>query len=141
MDRSKNPRPRLINLKPSVGGGASSDMGLTQEIMGIALGRRLIHLEQTEIWTVRGVLRDGKLTPGNIGELTFLSVVDLEGVVIVVNGFVAEIQGTKLSMSDEQLWDYIAAMIEQLGYDSEGFFGTIGVGGSFKTYDDFGEEF
>jgi len=113
--------------------------GEFSEVVGLTLGCRIIHTESTEVWAIRGIHRDGRMTQDFLGELTFISLFDLEQMVVLVNGFIAELPGTKLSLHKDVFWEHVRAMINQLGHDDEGFIGAIGVGGQFQRYDDFGE--
>ncbi len=139
MDRSKPSRPRVVNLKAVAPSKDGVSTGEVSEVVGVTLGCRLIDTETTEVWTVRGIRRDGHLTREPLGELCFITLFELDQAVVVVSGFISEPEGVTLSMQKDVFWEHIRAMINQLGHSDEGFLGSIGVGGQYRHFDDFGE--
>lgn len=103
-----------------------------EEIIGIALGFRLVFSDQAEIWTVRGILRDGSPTKDDIGEISFVLIPgDIEPGT-AVTGFIAAPAPYLIALNEDQLWQQLRAFIVQLGYDQEGFYASISFGGRHR---------
>jgi hypothetical protein len=138
MDRKANPRGRVVNLRAiSDKGRSEKSEGPSQELIGVALGYRLVYSEQAEVWTVRGILRDGSPSRDDIGELSFVMIPGEMEPATAVTGFIAPASPYLLSLSEDALWQQLRAMIIQLGYDQEGFYLSLAVGGKLRYYEDY----
>ena len=140
MDRRSNPRIRAVNLRAlnqnQEGGGERPD-GPAQEIIAVGLSFRMVFSEQAEIWTVRGMLRDGEPTKEDIGELSFVMIPGEEEPATAITGFIAPQAPYLLGLSEETLWQHVRAMVVQLGYDQDGFYASLAVGGAHRYYEEF----
>ena len=141
MERKGPPRGRVVNLR-AIGGqaegrGEGTVEGPRQDIIGIGLGYRLVYSEQAEVWTVRGVLRDGTPSRDDIGELSFILIPGDMEPATAVTGFVAPAAPYALAMSEDALWQQLRAMVVQLGYDQDGFYASLGIGGKPRFYEDY----
>ena len=138
MDRKGTPRGRVVNLRAiSAKSGGEKTEGPSQELVGIALGYRLVYAEQAEVWTVRGILRDGSASRDDVGELSFVMIPGDMEPATAVTGFIAPAAPYNLSLSEDALWQQLRAMVVQLGYDQEGFYVSLAVGGKPRYYEDY----
>ena len=139
MERKGTNRPRIVNLRAlgNLEGGREKTEGPAQEVTGIVLGYRMVFSEQAEVWTVRGVLRDGTLTKDDVGELSFVLIPGSMEPATAVTGFVAPMPPYVLTLSEETLWQQLRIMVVQLGYDQEGFYSSIGLGGRHCYYEEY----
>lgn len=140
MERIKGTnRPRVVNLraigKDSTGAGLKE--GPAQEVTGIVLGYRMVFSEQAEVWTVRGVLSDGSLTKDDVGELSFVLIPGSLEPATAVTGFVSPMPPYVVSISAETLWQQLRTMVVQLGYDQEGFYASVGLGGRHCYFEEY----
>lgn len=106
-----------------------------QEVIAMALGFRIVFSDQSEIWTVRGILRDGSPTVDDIGELSFLAIPSDEEPATAVTGFIALPPTYALAMNDDQLLQQIRGFVVQLGYDQDDYYVSIGVGGRHRYFE------
>lgn len=138
MERKGTTRPRIVNLRALTNDGAREKKeGPAQDVTGIVLGYRMVFSEQAEVWTVRGVLRDGTLTKEDVGELSFVLIPGSLEPATAVTGFVAPMPPYVLSLTEEALWQQLRVMVVQLGYDQEGFYSSIGLGGRHCYYEEY----
>lgn len=136
MERKGTPRGRVVNLR-AISHGDGKFEGTTQEIIGIALGYRLVYSEQAEVWTVRGIQRDGAPTRDDIGELSFILIPGDMEPATAVTGFIAPAPPYVLALSEDAIWQQLRAMVVQLGYDQDGFYASLGIGGRPRFYEDY----
>ena len=139
MDRKKiGARGRLVSLR-SVGGKSSNDKteGPAQDVVAVSLGYRMVHSEQSEIWTITGILRSGEPTRQDVGELSFILIPGDMEPATAVTGFISPTPPYFLGMNEDALWQQIRAMVVQLGYDIDGFYASIAVGGQHRYYEDY----
>ena len=140
MDRRSNPRIRAVNLKAlnqNKEGQGERPTGPTQEIIAVALSFRMVFSEQAEIWTVRGIMRDGEPTREDIGELSFVMIPGDEEPATAVTGFISPQPPYLLGLSEEALWQHVRAMVTQLGYDQDGFYASLAIGGAHRYFEEF----
>ena len=131
-DRKSKSRLRLVNLRPPAAEGAGVvPEGPAQEVVAIGLGYRILISEQAEVWTVRGMLRDGTPTREEVGELSFSVIPGDSEPATAINGHMAPPPPYTLSLSETELHEQLHAIIQQLGYDHEGYYLSVGVGGQF----------
>jgi hypothetical protein len=141
MER-KGPRNRSVNLRavPSRDkgelGGNKKD-GPAQEIVGVALGDRMVFSEQAEVWTLRGLLQGGGFARENVGELSFILIPGTQEPATAVVGFVSPSAPYTLAASEDVLWPQIRGMVMQLGYDMDGFYASVSFGGRYAYFEDF----
>jgi hypothetical protein len=140
MDRKKPPNRRLVSLRAvstNKAGDPTSADGPQQEIIAIALGYRMVHAQDSEIWTVTGLLRDGMPTRQDIGELSFTVIPgDTEPATAVV-GFLAPQAPYFLGVTEDAMWQQLRGIVTQLGYDIDGFYASLSVGGTQKYFEDY----
>ncbi len=138
MERKGTNRPRIVALR-ALGSetGREKKEGPAQDVTGIVLGYRMVFSEQAEVWTVRGVLRDGTLTKEDVGELSFVLIPGSQEPATAVTGFVAPMPPYVMALSEETLWQQLRVMVVQLGYDQEGFYSSIGLGGRHCYYEEY----
>src|SRR4051794_11898991 len=82
---------RVVNLR-AIGQekrGSDKAEGPAQDVVGIALGYRIVYTEQAEVWTVRGILRDGSASRDDIGELSFILIPGDMEPATALTGFIA----------------------------------------------------
>jgi len=138
MDRSKsNSRMRIVNLRAGTSDGKDLPTGPAQDVTGIALGFRMVITEQAEVWTVRGVLSDGNATKDDIGELSFVLIPGSHEPATAITGFVAPQAPYTLTMTEDALWKNLRSIVVQLGYDQEGFYAAVGMGGRYCYYEEY----
>jgi len=141
MERKGTPRGRVVNLRSiKQDGRGEKTEGPSQELIGIALGFRLVYAEQAEIWTVRGILRDGNASRDDIGELSFIMIPGEMEPATAVTGFISPAAPYVLALSEDALWGQLRGIIVQLGYDQEGFYVSLSVGGKPRYYEDYRSE-
>jgi hypothetical protein len=139
MDRKSGTRgrPTALRAVSSAKDAGPKVDGPTQEIVAVGLGYRMVYSEQAEIWTLTGFLRDGTSARQDIGELSFTLIPgDMEPATAVV-GFICPSAPYKLSMHDDALWAQLRGLVTQLGYDQDGFYVSIAVGGEHRYYEDY----
>lgn len=140
MDRKKGLRMRSVNLRavsPNEDGTGRSAEGPAQEIVGIALGFRLVHAQDAEIWTVTGLLRDGMPTQQEVGELAFTLIPGDSEPATAVVGFLAPPRPYFIGIAEEALGKQLKGLVTQLGYDIDGFYASVSVGGQHKYFEDY----
>ncbi|MBM4250749.1 MAG: hypothetical protein FJ146_02135 [Deltaproteobacteria bacterium] len=140
MDRKSQPRERVVNLRAigSQGRDNTKSEGPVQEIIGIALGFRVVFTNEAEVWTVRGITRDGSPSTEDIGELTFILLPGDVEPATAVTGFIAPPAPYVLAVPEEVMRQHIRGMVVQLGYDLDGFYVSLGVGGKAHFFEEFG---
>ena len=136
MERKSTPRGRVVNLRAIGGERGDTTEGPTQEIIGIALGFRLVFSNEAEVWTVRGILRDGSPSRDDIGEVSFILIPGEVEPATAVTGFIAPAPPYTLAVSEEVLWQQLRGMVVQLGYDLEGFYVSLGIGGKARYFEE-----
>lgn len=138
MERKGKNRSRIVNLRAvkTKAEGLTSG-GPTQEILGVSLGDRMVFSEQAEVWTVRGHLRDGSIARDNVGELSFVLIPGVSEPATAVVGFIAPSEPYVLSLSEDALWPQIRSMVVQLGYDLDGFYASIAIGGRYSYFEEY----
>ncbi|MCX6118177.1 MAG: hypothetical protein NT027_11595 [Proteobacteria bacterium] len=137
MDFPKDMRQRQIAkmhlLKPdSSSNGIGDDvtkLTSTAGVMAIGLGDRIVVSEGAEVWTVKGVLSDGKIVENPVGELSFVLIPGHAEPATAVVGYIAPRPPYSLAVAEEHLWPQIRGMIAQLGYDMDGYYASIAIGG------------
>lgn len=139
VDRSKaSTRMRVVNLRAvSSSEGGEKTKGPSQDVVGIALGFRMVISEQAEIWTVRGILRDGTVSKDDIGDLSFTLIPGDMEPATAVTGFIAPTPPYALAMNEDQVWQQLRGLVLQLGYDQEGFYASVGIGGKHAYWEDY----
>ena len=111
----------------------------SQEIVGVALGYRVMISEQAEVWTLAGALKDGTYTKEEVGELSFALIPGEEQPATAVTGFVAPAPPYVLAAQPVALQQQLRALIAQLGYDRDGYYVSLGIGGQFLFDDNYSE--
>jgi hypothetical protein len=113
--------------------GASKDNNLTEagpgEIIVVGLGDRMVISEQAEVWTIRGVLSDGRVLEDAVGEISFVMIPGQFQPATAVVGFIAPHAPHVLGISEDTIWPQLRAMISQLGYDLDGFYVSMSING------------
>lgn len=113
--------------------GASTEDNTTEttagEILVVGLGDRMVISEQAEVWTIRGVLNDGRVLQDPVGEVSFVMIPGQFQPATAVVGYIAPHAPHVLGISEEKLWPQLRAMISQLGYDLDGFYVSLSVNG------------
>jgi len=139
MDRKVNPRGRVVNLRAIGSERGPKEEGPSQDVVGIALGFRLVFSSEAEIWTVRGILRDGTPSRDDIGELSFITIPGENEPATAVTGFFAPPPPYNLAISEEAILQQLRGMLVQLGYDQEGFYASLGIGGRPRYFEEFSQ--
>lgn len=140
MERKSGSRGRVVNLRPLKGASdrmPSRDEEPLQEIVGIGLGDRMVFSELAEVWTVRGHLRDGTVARDNVGELCFVMIPGGEQPATSVVGFIAPSAPYVLGLNEDGFWAQLRSIVVQLGYDLDGFYASIALGGRYTYLEDF----
>ncbi|TWW10021.1 hypothetical protein E3A20_08520 [Planctomyces bekefii] len=139
MERKNNSRNRVSNLRavPNRDQSGSSKDGLSGEVMGVTLGDRVVFSEQAEVWSVRGMLKDGTLLKEPVGELSFILIPGTHEPAAAIVGYVAPKAPLTLAADEDILWPQIRSMIVQLGYDIDGYYASISFGGRSFCFEDF----
>jgi hypothetical protein len=128
-ERSISNRIRHLKAVKASGQGGSKDESPAGEIIVVGLGDRMVISEQAEVWTVRGVLRDGQVLQDPVGEISFTMIPGQFQPSTAVIGYIAPHAPNILGISEETLWPQLRAMIAQLGYDLDGFYVSMSVNG------------
>ena len=137
MDKKSKYRMRLLNLRTVGPNDKTATEGPTREVIGISLGHRLVISEQAEVWTVVGELADGTVTKEEVGELSFVLIPGETEPATAVTGFVAAPPSYSLGITDAALQEQLRSIIMQLGYEREGYYVAVGVGGRFFYDEDY----
>ena len=137
MDRKVNPRGRVVNLRAIGSDRGPKEDGPNQEVVGIALGFRLVFSSEAEVWTVRGILRDGSPSRDDIGELSFITIPGDTEPATAVTRFLAPPPPYTLAIGEESILQQLRGMLVQLGYDQEGFYASLGIGGKPRYFEEF----
>lgn len=142
MERKSRNRLRLVNLKAVGPAGLSGDSdtpeaGKVAEIMALSLSQRVLISEQAEVWTVCGVLRDGKLTSEDIGELSLALIPGDTAPATSVTGFLAPSPPYQLAMPEPRLKEELHLLMQQLGYERDGYYLSVGFGGGYLYHESF----
>lgn len=122
---------RIRHLKAVKGASTEDNTNTTVagEIIVVGLGDRMVISEQAEVWTVRGVLNDGRVLADPVGEISFVMIPGQFQPATAVVGYIAPHAPNILGISEETLWPQLRAMISQLGYDLDGFYVSLSVNG------------
>jgi hypothetical protein len=121
---------RIRHLKAVKGGSTGqSTSEAAGEILVVGLGDRMVISEQAEVWTIRGVLSDGRVLQDPVGEVSFVMIPGQFQPATAVVGYIAPHAPHQLGMTEETLWPQLRAMISQLGYDLDGFYVSMSVHG------------
>ncbi len=99
------------------------------EILVVGLGDRMVISEQAEVWTIRGVLSDGRVLADPVGEISFVMIPGQFQPATAVVGYIAPHAPHILGITETVLWPQLRAMISQLGYDLDGFYVSLSVNG------------
>ncbi len=130
MERKSKNRIRLVNLRP-VGGESSSDTPPTStQVVSLALGYRVVLSEQAEVWTLSGLLADGTVAKEVVGELSFVLIPGDEEPAVSVTGFVSAAAPYVLTIPEEQARQEVRNVVTQLGYDRDGYYLSLSIGGT-----------
>jgi hypothetical protein len=128
-DRSISSRIRHLRALD----GASKNNTPTEsgagEIIVVGLGDRMVISEQAEVWTIRGVLSDGRVLDDAVGEISFVMIPGQFQPATAVVGFIAPHAPHVLGISEDTIWPQLRAMISQLGYDLDGFYVSMSING------------
>lgn len=140
MERKGSKRNRVVNLRAVPKGDRPQKEGPVQEVVAVILGDRMVFSEQAEVWTVRGVLRDGTLAREHVGELSFILIPGTQEPATAVVGFIAPQHPYVLHAPDDALWPQVRNMVVQLGYDIDGFYASLSIGGRYAYFEDYRQE-
>ena len=140
VDRKGKPRIRLVNLRGPDSGKTDATDQTRKEIVGISLGYRVLISEQAEVWTVAGLLADGTVAKEEIGELAFALMPGEHEPATAITGFLAPAPPYVMSIPKENLWQELRSIVTQLGYDQDGFYVSVGVGGERNYFEDYRQE-
>ena len=86
---------------------------------------------------MRGILRDGSPSREDIGEVSFILIPGDVEPATAVTGFIAPPPPYVLAVPEETLWQQLRGMVVQLGYDLDGFYVSLGVGGKARYFEEF----
>lgn len=128
-ERSISNRVRHLKAVKGAHSDGSKDEPVSGEIIIVGLGDRMVISEQAEVWTVRGVLRDGQVLQEAVGEMSFIMIPGQFQPTTAVIGYIAPQAPHVLGISEETIWPQIRAMIAQLGYDLDGFYVSMSING------------
>jgi hypothetical protein len=129
-DHSISSRIRHLRaIKGSVDGSSTTTEVQAGQILVVGLGDRMVISEQAEIWTMRGVLHDGRVLDEAVGEISFVMIPGQYQPATAVIGFIAPPAPHVLGVSEDVLWPQLRAMISQLGYDLDGFYVSMSING------------
>lgn len=138
MDRKAGNRGRVVNLRAVKNKtDRSHSEGPVQEIVGVSLGDRMVFSEQAEVWTVKGHLRDGAIARENVGELSFVMIPGSSEPATAIIGFLAPSEPYVLGVGEDTLWPQIRSIIVQLGYDLDGFYASLSIGGRYSYFEEY----
>jgi hypothetical protein len=139
VERKSKNRMRLVQMRTPGQDDKSAGERPSQEIVGIALGYRVMISEMAEVWTLSGALKDGTYTKEEVGELSFALIPGEEQPATAVTGFVAPAAPYVLAVPQVTLQQQLRAVIAQLGYDRDGYYISLGIGGQFFFDDNYRE--
>lgn len=123
-------RMRLIKNQSTTSFSSSSTTNdKPAEIIAIGLGDRMVISEMAEVWTLKGVMRDGMVVPEPVGELSFVMIPGNYQPSTAVVGYVAPQKPFELGIGEDLIWPQIRGMIAQLGYDLDGFYVSLSLCG------------
>jgi len=129
-DHSISSRIRHLRaIKGSVDGSSTTTEVQAGQILVVGLGDRMVISEQAEIWTMRGVLHDGRVLDEAVGEISFVMIPGQYQPATAVIGFIAPPAPHVLGVGEDVLWPQLRAMISQLGYDLDGFYVSMSING------------
>jgi hypothetical protein len=129
IERSPPGRARHLKAVKPAAESSSDDVTLSGEIILVGLGDRMVISDQAEVWTVRGVLRDGRVLTDPVGEISFVMIPGQFQPASAIIGYIAPHVPHVLAISSETIWTQIRAMISQLGYDLDGFYVSMAIDG------------
>jgi hypothetical protein len=127
-DRAISTRVRHLKAVKGASSSQTTDE-LAGEIIVVGLGDRMVISEQAEVWTIRGVLSDGRVLQDPVGEVSFVMIPGQFQPATAVVGYISPHAPHQLAVSEETLWPQLRAMISQLGYDLDGFYVSMSVHG------------
>jgi hypothetical protein len=129
-DHSNSSRIRHLRaIKGSVDGSTTTTQAPAGQILVVGLGDRMVISEQAEIWTLRGVLHDGRVLDEAVGEMSFVMIPGQYQPATAVVGYIAPPTPHVLGVGEDSLWPQLRAMISQLGYDLDGFYVSMSIDG------------
>jgi hypothetical protein len=128
-DHSIPSRVRHLRAVKGSNENSSTTESRSGQILVVGLGDRMVISEQAEVWTIRGVLDDGRVLEEAVGEMSFVMIPGQYQPATAVIGYIAPPAPHSLGVSEEILWPQIRAMISQLGYDLDGFYVSLSING------------
>lgn len=138
MERKGPKRQRVVNLRAVPNRNQRDKLeGPVQEVVGIVLGDRVVFSEQAEVWTVRGLTKTGDLVHESIGELSFILIPGTQEPATAVIGYISPAAPYSLIVGEDVLWPQLRSMVVQLGYDIDGFYASVSIGGRAAYFEDF----
>jgi hypothetical protein len=128
--KTRTSRLKVLNSSsPSDSNGPQTTEIVAGEILVVGLGDRMVISEQAEVWTIRGVLSDGRVLADPVGEISFVMIPGQFQPATAVVGYIAPHAPNILGITEAVLWPQLRAMISQLGYDLDGFYVSLAVNG------------
>jgi hypothetical protein len=128
--KSRTSRLKVLNsLSQSEKDDTQTPEVVAGEILVVGLGDRMVISEQAEVWTIRGVLSDGRVLADPVGEISFVMIPGQFQPATAVVGYIAPHAPNILGITESVLWPQLRAMISQLGYDLDGFYVSLSVNG------------
>lgn len=128
-DHSNSSRIRHLRAIKGANESSKTTEITAGQILVVGLGDRMVISEQAEVWTMRGVLHDGRVLEEAVGEISFVMIPGQFQPATAVVGYIAPPEPHVLGVSEDVLWPQLRAMISQLGYDLDGFYVSMSING------------
>lgn len=146
---SKKTRTNVINLKSNglknaplsktlARGTQETEMDEpTKSIYRLVLSDRLVGTKSAEVWHLDGVVDSENWETVPLGEFSVSRIPKMSQPSHVVVGYLSPPAGCKLELGFEELWAQFKGIMSHLGYDVEGFYGSLSIMGQVVYFEEF----
>lgn len=111
--------------------------GPEREITRMILGSRLLGGKHTEIWHLEGVLAGEPWETVPLGEFSVSRIPKMSQPSHAVVGYLTPPEGFQLTFGLDELWNQFKGIMGNLGYDLEGFYGSLSLMGQPVYFEEF----
>jgi hypothetical protein len=128
---SKIPRTLARNIQDNEVTGPGRD------IARMILGSRLVGGKNSEIWHLEGVLAGDPWETVPLGEFSVSRIPKMSQPSHAVVGYLTPPEGYQMSFGLDELWNQFKGIMAHLGYDIEGYYGSLSLMGQPVYFEEF----
>ena len=133
----KNPKGPSSVPRGSGSSHSSQSAEGPREIHRIILGSRLLHSKLSELWHLDGVLSGSKWETVPIGEFSVSTIPKMSQPRYAVVGYLSPPDGHEFRLGLDEIWNQFKGLMSHLGYDIEGFHGSLSLMGHPVYFEEF----